>query len=68
MRVVRLVFGLYIGWQSIAMKEWGLGLAGLFIAGTALLNMVCCGIYGCQPLIKKNPAPSKEIIYEEVVA
>jgi hypothetical protein len=67
-RVIRFAFGVFIAVQSIITREWLLGFAGLFLTGTALFNVGCCGIYGCQPLIKSNTGPAKEIIYEEVDA
>jgi len=67
-RLVRLALGLYIMIESIMTKEWILACAGLFLTGTAVFNVGCCGAYGCQPMIKSNAGPVKEIIYEEVDA
>ena len=67
-RLIRLVLGLYIMVQSVLTKEWILGFAGFFLAGTALFNVGCCGVYGCQPTFKSNSGPAKEIVYEEVDA
>jgi len=67
-RWVRLALGLYITVESILTKEWTLACAGLFLTGTALFNIGCCGIYGCQPMLRSNHVPAKEIIYEEVDA
>jgi hypothetical protein len=66
MRALRLVLGLYIAVQSVTTGEWMLGIAGLFLSGTALMNIGCCGVNGCQPIVRSNPDPKKEIIYEEV--
>jgi hypothetical protein len=71
MRVVRLLIGLYAGWQSVVMQEWMLGLAGVFVAGTALMNVGCCGVNSCQPMIKTKTGAAgspKDVIYEEVDA
>jgi hypothetical protein len=68
MRALRLVFGLYITIQAVVTKDWIFALAGLFLTGTALMNVGCCGINGCQPLIRSNAKPDKEVIYEEVDA
>jgi hypothetical protein len=67
-RLIRLALGVFITVQSIIAREWLLGFAGLFLTGTALFNVGCCGIYGCQPVIKSNTSPAKDIIYEEVDA
>jgi hypothetical protein len=67
-RLIRLVFGIWIGVQAILQQEWMLGFAGIFFAGTALFNVGCCGVNSCQPLVKANPGQTKEIIYEEVDA
>jgi hypothetical protein len=67
-RLIRLVLGLWITVQSLLMGEWIMGCAGLFLTGTALFNLGCCGAYGCQPLVKSGSGPAKEIIYEEMDA
>ena len=67
-RLIRLVLGIYIMIQSFMTREWILGFAGLFLTGTALFNVGCCGVYGCQPMVKANSVPAKEVIYEEVDA
>jgi hypothetical protein len=58
MRVLRLLFGIYVLWQSISMSEWMLGLAGLLLAGMAILNIGCCGTNGCayEPKQKQTVA------------
>jgi len=66
-RLVRLALGLYITVESALTHEWMLACAGLFLTGTALFNVGCCGIYGCQPTIRSTTGPAKEIIYEELV-
>jgi hypothetical protein len=65
-RVIRLLLGLSVCWQSVVMHEWILGFAGIFVAGNALFNVGCCGINGCQIAAKPNPGLTKEISYEEV--
>ncbi len=65
-RVIRFVFGLVICWQAIVMKEWMLFFAGLFFTGTALYNVGCCGMAGCQAITKSVKNPDQEIIYEEL--
>jgi hypothetical protein len=68
-RLIRLGLGVFITVQSVMSREWILGFAGIFLTATALFNVGCCGIYGCQPLIKPGSGPVKnEIIYEEVDA
>lgn len=67
-RLIRLIFGVWIVAQAIVEHEWILGLAGIFFAGTALFNVGCCGVNVCQPSIKTNSGVNKEIIYEEVDA
>jgi hypothetical protein len=67
-RLIRLALGAFITVQSFITREWLLGFAGLFLTGTALFNVGCCGIYGCQPVIKSHSGQVKEISYEEVDA
>jgi hypothetical protein len=68
MRALRLFLGLYITVQSVITKDWVFITAGLFLTGTALMNIGCCGAYGCQPMIRSDRVPNKEVIYEEVDA
>jgi len=67
-RGIRLALGLYILLQSVLTREWVLACAGLFLSVTAVFNVGCCGIYGCQPMIRAKIDPNKEITYEEVDA
>jgi hypothetical protein len=67
-RLIRLALGLFITVQSMMTREWILGFAGLFLTGTALFNIGCCGVYGCEPVIKSNSGAAKDVIYEEVDA
>jgi len=54
MRIIRLIIGIYAGYQSIVMHEWILGLAAVYVAGMAILNIGCCGVNGCQIPNKNN--------------
>ena len=67
-RLIRLALGLFITVQSLTTRDWTLACAGLFLTGTALFNWGCCGLYGCQPMIKRQSGPAKEMMYEEVDA
>lgn len=69
-RIARLVLGIAALIQAIIIKEWPLGLAGLFIAGMALANSGC-GLAGCAPRQQFNHyqgVKNEEIIYEELDA
>ena len=67
-RLIRLALGLLITVQSLMTREWLAVFAGLFLTGTALFNLGCCGAYGCRPVIRPHSGPAKEIFYEEVDA
>jgi hypothetical protein len=68
MRVIRLVLGIFIMVQAVVVKDWTMGLLGIFFTALPVLNIGCCGAGGCATPPKKNAATNtKDITYEEVV-
>ena len=68
MRVIRLVLGLFIMVQAALVKDWTMGLLGVFFTALPVLNIGCCGTGGCATPPEKNRKPdTKDITYEEVV-
>lgn len=67
MRILRLIMGSIIVYQSIGEQQPLLGLMGGFFVFQALLN-TGCGAAGCRPNVtnRKATEPAKEIDYEEV--
>lgn len=68
MRLIRLVLGIFIIVQAVLVKEWTMGLLGVFFTALPVLNIGCCGASGCATPPKKNvETNTKDITYEEVV-
>lgn len=68
-RFLRLIMGVFIIAQSIILKDWLFGLAGVLFTLMPLLNQGCCGIgNSCSKDIKtkKSTLTNKETAYEEV--
>ena len=66
MRFIRLVLGIFIIVQSVIVKDWAIGLLGIFFTAMPLFNIGCCGAGGCSVLIKKTTENTKDVSYEEV--
>ena len=67
-RIARFLLGSAALVQAVMLKEWPLAIAGLFIAGMALMN-TGCGIGGCVPRTNYSRSTSsgqKQIEYEEL--
>lgn len=67
-RLLRIIFGAIALVQAFLMHDIILGIAGIVVAGMAILNMGCCGVNGCNTNLNPKNNSSKEINYEEVVA
>lgn len=68
-RLFRIIFGIVAVVQAFFVHDIILGIGGVVVAGMAIFNMGCCGVNGCNNLIKpKNSQTNNEIEYEEVVA
>lgn len=68
MRVIRLVLGIFIIVQAAMIKDWTMGLLGVFFTALPVLNIGCCGTGACTTPPKKNvETNTKDISYEEVV-
>jgi len=66
-RWVRLVMGIAIVAQSVAVKDFAFSVIGMALAGMAVFNIGCCGTGNCYTPVNRNAELAKEIIYEEVV-
>ena len=66
MRFLRLAIGIGIIVQSVATRQWVLGILGILFTIMPLFNVGCCGVGGCGLPAKKFKIPEKEITYEEV--
>ncbi|ASU36408.1 hypothetical protein [Mucilaginibacter xinganensis] len=65
-RALRMVMGIVILYQAITTGEILIGLAGLLFTAMAVFNAGCCGSE-CYVPLKKEPANSKEVTYDEIV-
>lgn len=69
MRILRLVLGGIVLWQSFVTGDLLPGIAGGMIMAMAVLNIGCCGLNGCSTGSGRRPAPAaatEDIHYEEV--
>jgi hypothetical protein len=66
-RFFRFGIGIAVIIQAFLLNDLFFGLAGLLVAGMALLNKGCCGAGGCNTIIEKKDSQTKDISYEEVV-
>lgn len=58
-RVLKIVFGLILGYQAIRASDFFAGLLGSFFLYQGLTNTGCCGSGGCPvPIQKKGQAPA----------
>jgi hypothetical protein len=65
MRIVRLILGVAILVQGIVAKDTLTIILGIFLGGTAVANVGCCGANGCAintPSTKKT----NNTLYEEL--
>lgn len=71
MRWLRLGMGIYALVAAVLQQEWILGIAGVLLAGMALLNIGCCTGSTCSPMPRRNNGSGKTgttIQYEEIKA
>lgn len=66
-RILRLILGIIIIFESIYSKDWQMTIVGLLFVGLALFNIGSCGAGGCYTSTKLSENNKKEIKYEEVV-
>jgi hypothetical protein len=67
MRGLRLVLGLFVGYQAYAAHDAFAGIIAALFLFQALTNTGCCGAGGCTVPIKKSVESSTEAFsYEEV--
>lgn len=65
MRLLRLGVGIYAIVGAIQQREWLFGLAGVFLAGMAILNVGCCGV-ACAAPPRRSAAADAPTTYEEI--
>ncbi|MCX6218920.1 hypothetical protein [Spirosoma sp.] len=67
MRILRLVMGVVIMYQSFANQQPWIGVLGGFFVIQVLMN-TGCNAAGCNPTItRRNPLDkAKEVVYEDV--
>lgn len=67
MRVLRLIFGFFIGYQAYAAHDAFAGIIAALFLFQAFTNTGCCGAGGCAVPTKKSDEGNKEAFsYEEV--
>ncbi len=65
MRWLRLLFGLYLGYQAFVLKDSMSGFLGAFLLIQAITNTGCCGSGGCSvPAVKNKDIKSEEPDFE----
>jgi hypothetical protein len=67
LRIVRLVIGVSVIFQSVMMQSWLLVAAGVMLTSMAVLN-IGCGLNGCatMPTTKDTRTADKEVTFEEI--
>jgi len=65
-RVVRLLIGLLILWQSIMNRDGLMISMAVFFTSMALFTTGCCGVGNCTTDIDKNQQETKTVQYEEI--
>ena len=66
MRVIRLVFGVYVIVQGVSNRDMSYLLIGSLFTLMPVLNIGCCSTSGCATPNRKNEVTTEEISYEEV--
>lgn len=66
MRIIRLVFGVYVIVQGVSNRDMSYLLIGSLFTLMPVLNIGCCSTSGCATLNRKNEVTTEEISYEEV--
>ena len=66
LRVIRLIIGVSVVFQSVFMQSWLLTTAGIMLTAMAVLN-IGCGLNGCSVPVRRTQATdAKEINFEEI--
>ena len=66
LRVIRLVFGVYVLIQGVYARDMSYLLIGGLFTLMPVLNIGCCSTSGCATLNRKNEITTEDISYEEV--
>jgi hypothetical protein len=65
MRLLRLGIGIYAIVGAIQQREWLFLLAGVFLAGMAIMNVGCCGV-SCAAPPRRSAATDTPTTFEEI--
>ena len=66
MRSIRLLLGILIVVQGIQTKDWSFAILGGLLSLMPIINIGCCGAYGCRTAAKSDNNRTETITYEEV--
>jgi len=66
LRVIRLVFGLYVLIQGVYARDMSYVLIGGLFTLMPVLNIGCCSTSGCATTNRKSEVTTEDISYEEV--
>jgi hypothetical protein len=66
LRVIRLVFGVYVLIQGVYTRDMSYLLIGGLFTLMPVLNIGCCSTSGCATPNRKNEITTEDISYEEV--
>ncbi len=66
LRVIRLVFGVYVLIQGVYARDMSYLLIGGLFTLMPVLNIGCCSTSGCVTPNRKNEITTEDISYEEV--
>lgn len=65
-RVLRLLLGLGVAVQAIALKDPVLGAIGILFSAMAVFNWGCCGTTACYTPRQSMTKPERETSFETV--
>jgi hypothetical protein len=66
MRILRLVFGIYIGIQAVITLDLLSAVVAVFFLYQAYANTGCCGVSSCPTPINTNSNTLENVEYEQV--
>ena len=66
MRVIRLVFGVYVIVQGVSNRDMSYLLIGTLFTLMPIFNIGCCSTSGCATRTTSKAGTTEDISYEEV--
>ena len=66
MRVIRLVFGVYVIVQGVSNRDMSYLLIGTLFTLMPIFNLGCCSTSGCATRTPNKAGTTEDISYEEV--